>query len=253
MRNVSAGIIIFIVVISLGVIIFFEFFDTPKKDVSFEYGESSSQELIFSNNCVIESLDGILEKKEKDDLGWTLAKEKEVISDDVQFRTKEKSRAFILFENGVVLRLDEQTQAEVEFSKKKIEVKLIQGEIYSRMDEFENVEYSILIGNHKLVPKNGTLIVRRDEERNVKLVIIGGEVEFVNEIKNSSEKFYSGNSIMIFDDRSESKEITKEDVSSNFFVWSVGQGRQREMIDEIDRKEEEEKTKEDEAVIEEKI
>lgn len=235
MRNISAGIIIFVIVISLGFIIFFGFFKHPQKqELIFEYNENSSKDFVLSSDSEIEYFEGSLEKKGAQDLGWVLASERELIQGDTEFRTKKDSRALILFKNGAVLRISENTELSVNFDGAKMKLVLIEGEIHSRMIGFEKNQYEISVGNHKIISENGSLFVKRNKEREVNLVVVEGEGKFENGINGTIENVSFQNVLEVSNDVASVRELKKEDVEKDFVSWSIGKGKQEEIFSQLD-------------------
>ena len=111
--------------------------------------ESTTQERVTTLGATIALTEGIAELSE-DGETWIIATGGESLSQSDYVRTKDNSRAIILFDDGSVARLDNNTELWLSsLETTGLEVTLVSGQVYSRVVESEKLAFTVVTGNER--------------------------------------------------------------------------------------------------------
>lgn len=236
MRNVSAGIIIFFVVIMLGSIIWFEAFHLSKDNKYSEVDSSEYEITKKSYQSKFVNVDGSVQMKSEESEDWKLVTTGEEFMKSGEIMTLGDSKAILSFENGIIFRLGMESKIKLEINEKESLVYLELGELLVKAD-MSGSQYTLSLGKYKTRGDDSVFYVNKDSGR-YKLVILEGEVNILNESNEIVERVNVGEKIEINESILEKKKVSGDDFN-NFIYWGFGKNKSQEIIESLNNIEEE--------------
>ncbi|MFC1644888.1 FecR domain-containing protein [Patescibacteria group bacterium] len=230
MRNATAGIIIFCVIIMLGSIIWFEAFHMSKNNQYNEINSSGYQMIEKKYQNKIVHISGSAQRKSIEGSDWNALDVEDDVSNDDEIRTMGNSRLIISFENGIILRLDHTTQVKFNIDSQRIELELGAGRISVKSNMY-GAMYKLNLGKYNIVESSGAFSAERVGDV-YRVVVMGEEVRVLNSSEEVVEYMISGERLKIENDKLEKKLITNLDLN-DFIYWSFGKNRSREVIEKL--------------------
>jgi len=148
--------------------------------------ETATQERVTTLGATIALTEGIVELSD-DGETWIEASGGESLAQSDYLRTKDDSRAIILFDDGSVTRLDNNTElwlSSLELTG--LEVTLVSGQVYSRVIESEKLAFTVVTGNERY-ESLGTAYKTSTDGLNDVLEVYQSEVKVSSQDKDVSE------------------------------------------------------------------
>ncbi len=183
-----------------------------------------SQKIITENNGYqgqIEYVEGEVEFR-RGNSGWKEVQKSDLINDRDEIRTLNNSRAIITFEDGSVLRLDENTSTMMDLKdKKEIGINLEKGNIFNKVAKILDRQYFIKSGDLKFVALGTEFAVEKEDNKSAKLLVLESEVEVQNEKGQKIEKVEEGEKAEIKIGKIEKKDISVQDKQKDFIAWNI--------------------------------
>jgi len=203
--NKKNAIILSIAILFVGTFIFgFLKYSKNEKEV-----ENISQEIISENKYVgqIEYIEGEVEKRTGGESGWFVAEKSEIINPGSEIRTFENSRAILTFEDGSAIRLDEDTQIKFGLNDSNINIVLTRGTIFNKVSKNETREYSVAVGEYKVIALGTHFSVENKKDGEVKILVLESEVKIQDKDNNNLENVTEGNRADIKENKVEKHKI----------------------------------------------
>ncbi len=188
----------------------------------------------------VEYIEGEVEKQ-TGSFGWKSINKGDFVEDGDGIRTLNDSRAIVTFEDGSILRLDENTETKINSSSKdKIEVALSKGTVFNRVSKSDTRKYSVKSGEFKIVALGTEFSVEKETNASAKVMVLESEVEVQNNDGKVLHKVESGKKVEIKKDKKiEKKTILEVDKKKDFLAWNIKKNKERK--DEEKKKEGEKK------------
>ena len=158
----------------------------------------------------LEYVEGEVEQR-RGDFGWKSINKGDFVEDGDGIRTLDGSRAIITFEDGSILRLDENTETKINSSSKnKIEVTLSKGAVFNRVSKSDVRKYSVKSGEFKIVALGTEFSVEKETNSSAKVMVLESKVEVQNKDGKVLHKLGSGKKIEIKNDEEIKEKIILE-------------------------------------------
>ena len=234
--NKKNAIILSIAILFVGTFIFgFLKYSKNEKEV-----ENISQEIVSENKYVgqIEYIEGEVEKRTGGESGWFVAEKSEIINPGSEIRTFENSRAILTFEDGSAIRLDEDTQIKFGLNDSNINIVLTRGTIFNKVSKNETREYSVAVGEYKVIALGTHFSVENKKDGEVKILVLESEVKIQDKDNNNLENVTEGNRADIKENKVEKKELENKELEDEFIVWNMEKDELKRVVKEEEVKEE---------------
>ena len=172
-----------------------------------------------NSNGQIEYIEGNVEKKSLDNT-WESIKKGEIIKNGDEIRTLDKSRVIITFEDGSILRLDENTDTKIESLEDDINIDLNNGTIFNNVSKNKNREYSVTSDGFSIVAL-GTAFSVSNDETSVDVMVLESSVDIRDLDGKSVEEIEAGKKLKIENKKVEKSDIKKSDIDKDFILWAM--------------------------------
>lgn len=223
MNNSNLSITNFILIIFLGIIIIFGIYyiiNQNSNQVTNDFVFVESLEKSDEHKGQLEYREGEVEIK-RGDKGWVQLSKGNILNSGNEIRTLNESRAIVTFEDGSVLRLDENTSIKIQSTENKIEIVLSKGSIFNKVSKSETRKYSVQSGEYKIIALGTEFSVEKESESEVKVLVVESEVEIQNKDGSVLEKVETGKKVEINKKEINKKIITKEEKEEKFIAWNI--------------------------------
>ncbi len=140
-------------------------------------------------------------------------KKGEILDDGDQIRTLDGARAIVTFEDGSILRLNENTLVRIASpDNSKINIHLDKGEVYNRVAKSEGREYSVYSGEVQVIALGTEFTVDRESDE-LKVMVLESKVEVKDKDGKSLAKVESGKKAEIKVKESKVEKVEKKNIA----------------------------------------
>ncbi len=174
---------------------------------------------INNSSGQIEYLEGNVEKKSNDGV-WKIIKKGEIIENGDEIRTLDNSRVILTFEDGSLLRLDENTSTKIESLENNIQIDLNQGTIFNNVSKNKEREYSVKSDDFSIVAL-GTAFSVTNDNNSVDVLVLESSVEVRDKDGKNIEKVKTGEKVKIEDKKINKSDIKNSDLDKDFISWAM--------------------------------
>ncbi len=179
-------------------------------------GQLFSEEGIYTGN--IESIEGVIEQRISGGGGWKSLSVGDKIISGMEIRTLADSKAVIKFDDGSVMSMDEVTQLIFENKLYQINISLINGFVYNKVNFVSSRKYSVGVKDYRAETLSSFFAVEKGFQKDPKLLVFEENVDvFLNDEKKGN--FEKGKKIYLKSESIEQTEISRRDFARNEAVW----------------------------------
>lgn len=179
----------------------------------------------------IEYIEGDVEKR-TNNIGWELVEKGEIIENGDEVRALNESRTVITFEDGSILRLDENTSIRIESSKNKIAIILDKGTVFNNVSKSDKREYLVSSDDFQIIALGTEFLVEKEINSSTKVMVLESEVEVRDSNGDVIEKIETGKKLVINNKEVEKTDISTDDKKDDFIAWNISYNNDNEIIEE---------------------
>lgn len=192
----------------------------------------------------IDYIEGNVEVRDGVHAGWFAAAKSGLLTKGKEMRTLSRSRAIVTFEDGSIVRLDENTHIVLEENVDDVKIAVLQGEIFNSVTK-DDVRAYVVQTAHYAITALGTEFGVTETAESTSVIVLESAINVQNENGVSIDQIEEGNMAKIVDDRVEKSTVKDADRADEFIAWStvdkivLNDGDQSAEIHEIKEKKDE--------------
>lgn len=180
-------------------------------------GQLFSEEGVYAGN--VEFIEGTLEQRIPDGGGWKNVATGERIISGMELRTLADSRAIIKFDDGSELRMSEVSQIVFNNKLYQINIEMINGFVYHKVDFVASRKYNVNIGSYRIEASDSNFAVNKDFQKDPELFVFEDQVVLFlgDERKN---EFTENRKVYLRDESVEETSISQEEMAGGEVAWN---------------------------------
>ncbi|MFA5986352.1 MAG: FecR family protein [Parcubacteria group bacterium] len=181
-------------------------------------------------NGQVEYAEGTVEVRESATSGWFTAAKGNIFAKGNELRTLGKSRAIVTFEDGSIVRLDENTHIVFVDNVQDIKIDVEQGEIFNSVAKNDARTYIVQTDRYA-IKALGTEFGVTESGDTTSVLVVESAVEVQNDAGNTLDRIEEGNKAKVVNDHVEKTVIADADLTDDFIVWSTAKNEDGEKTD----------------------
>lgn len=170
---------------------------------------------------ILEYVEGQTERRLSSEEGWYPVTRDEIIKSGTDIRTLENSKAVVTFEDGSVIRLNENSLMKFTSQRELILVEFSKGEIYNRVTKSNEREFAVSVGEYKIVALGTAFGVRKEKAEDPEVFVVESEIEIIDDKDDVLGTIVEGNKLKIDDGIVSVEKLTKDDLGEEFLAWNI--------------------------------
>lgn len=180
-------------------------------------GQLFSEEGVYAGN--VEFIEGTLEQRIPDGGGWKNVATGERIISGMELRTLADSRAIIKFDDGSELRMSEVSQIVFNNKLYQINIEMINGFVYHKVDFVASRKYNVNIGPYRVEAGDSNFAINKDFQKDPELFVFEDQVILFlgDERKN---EFVKNRKVYLRDESVEETSISQEEMEGGEVIWN---------------------------------
>ncbi len=196
----------------------------------------------------IDYIEGMVEVRENASSGWFSATKSGLFSKNNELRTLSKSRAIVTFEDGSVVRLNENTHIIFAENIQDVKIAIEGGGVFNSVTKNEKRNYIVQTDKYA-IKALGTEFGVTENDDATSVLVIESSVEVQNDAGTAIDRVEEGSKAKVVNDRVEKAVIADADLTDDFVVWSTKKDQPQQKEEEKKDVKEDDDKKSDDAVV----
>ncbi len=187
-------------------------------------GQLFSEEGIYTGKVVF--VEGDLEQRVPKGGGWKKLAQGEQFLPGMEIRTLADSKAIIEFDERTALLMSEVTQITFENKLYQIDVELVNGFIFNKIDLVASRKYNINVNDYRIEATNANFAVRKEFQGNPEVLVLREKIDlFIDKEKKNT--FNKGRKVGLRVEEIEEMEISADDYAREEMIWGLKESEKK--------------------------
>jgi hypothetical protein len=234
--------IIFVLLFTLAFFVgrFYALWHMPQNTSTQMISEIPAEQLTKTISGQVEYAEGVVEVRENATSGWFTAVKGGIFAKGNELRTLGASRAIVTFEDGSVVRLDENTHIVFVENAQDMKIDVKQGEIFNSVAK-NNARTYIVQTDHYAVKALGTEFDVTKSGDTMSVLVVESAVEVQNGAGGILDRIEEGSKAKVANGHVEKIVIADADLADDFITWSTEKNevgdKAGKAVDDVKKKE----------------